>query len=123
MSRWVNVPAVAMWAVAVFVSSTSDETMSSKDAIREVQQPARAGLGAMVSGSSSCTTLVGHVTKDSEDLLRVGPGTSKGIKARLMVCAHMKDAGRRGVVATLQRIEGGRENPTTTGRNGAQDET
>ena len=74
-------------SVAVFASSASDETMPSKDAIREVQQQARAGLGAMVSGAFSFTTPVGRATKDNEDLFRVGldgrdvlwipPGTSK----------------------------------------------
>ena len=28
------------------------------------------------------------------------------MQTRLMVCAHMKDAGHRGVVATLQRLQG-----------------
>ena len=37
LSRWVNVPAVAARAVAVFASSAPDETMPSKDTIREVQ--------------------------------------------------------------------------------------
>ena len=37
LSRCVNVPAVAVRAVAMFASSAPDETMPSKDAIREVQ--------------------------------------------------------------------------------------
>ena len=83
----VSIPAVDVRAVAVFASSASDETVPSKDAIREVQQQARAGLGAMVSGAFSFTTPVGRATKDNEDLFRVGldgrdvlwipPGTSK----------------------------------------------
>ena len=72
LSRWINVPAVAVRAVAVFASSAPDETMPSKDAICEVQQQARAGLGAMVSSASSFTTLFGRATKDNEDLFRVG---------------------------------------------------
>ena len=72
LSRWVNVPAVAVRAVMVFVISAPDETMPSKDAIREVQQQARACLGAMVSGASSFTTSVGRVTKDNKDLFHVG---------------------------------------------------
>ena len=52
-------------AVAVITSSAPDETWPSKDAIREVQQQARAGLGAMVSGASSFTTPVDRATKDN----------------------------------------------------------
>ena len=44
LSRWVNVPEVAVRTVAAFASSAPDETMPSKDAIHEVQQHARAGL-------------------------------------------------------------------------------
>ena len=90
-----------MRAVAVFASSMPDENVSSKDAIREVQQQARAGLNAMVSGASSFTTPVGRATKDNEDLFRAGldgqdvlwfPEQAKEIQTRLMVYAHMKDA-------------------------------
>ena len=72
LSRWINVPAVAVRTVAVFASSAPDETLPSKDTIREVQQQARAGLGAMASGVSSFTTPVGRATKDIEDLFHVG---------------------------------------------------
>ena len=115
MSQWVNVPAVAVRAVAVFVSSAPDEIMPSKDAIREVQQQAGARLGAMVSDASSFTTPVVRATKDNEDLFHVGldgrdvlriPKQAKEMQTRLMAYAHMKDAGHRGVVATLQRLQG-----------------
>ena len=59
-------------AIAVFASSTPDETMPSKDAICEVQQKARAGLGAVATCASLFTTSVGRATKDNEDLFRVG---------------------------------------------------
>ena len=104
LSRWVNVPAVAVRAVAVFASSAPDETMPSKDAIREVQQQARAALGAMISCASSFTIPVGLATKDNKDLFRVGldgrdvlwiPKQAKKMQTRLIVCAHMKDAGHR----------------------------
>ena len=80
--------------VVVFASGAPDETMSSKNSIREVQQQARAGLSAMVCGVSSLTTPVGHATKDKEDLLRVRlhgrdvlwiPEQAKEIQTRLMV--------------------------------------
>ena len=54
---WVNVPVVAVWAVVVFVSNAPDDTMPSKDAIRGVHQQDRAGLGALMSGASSFTTV------------------------------------------------------------------
>ena len=112
LSRWVNVPAVAVRAVAVFTSSAPEETMSLKDAIREVQQQARAGLGAKVSGAS---TPVDRATNDNEDFFRLRldgrdvkwiPEQTTEMQARLMVCPHMKDAGYKGVVATLQPLQG-----------------
>ena len=115
LSRWVNVPAVAVRAVAVFASSAPHETMPTKDAVREVQQQPRAGLSTTVSGASSFTTTVGHATKDNEDLVRVGPHgrdvlwiseQAKEMQTRLMVCVHVKDAGHQGVVVTLQRLQG-----------------
>ena len=65
LSRWVNVPAVTVWGVAVLTDSAPDKTMPSKDAIREVLQQARAGSSAMVSGASSFTTPVARATKDN----------------------------------------------------------
>ena len=32
------------------------------------------------------------------------PAQARDLQVRLMVCAHMKDAGHRGAVATLQRL-------------------
>ena len=69
----------------------------------------------MVSGASSFTTPVGRATKSNEGLFRVGldgrdvlwiPEQAKEMLTQLMVCAHMKDAGHLGVVATLQRLQG-----------------
>ena len=63
---------MAVWAVAVFTNSARDDTMPSKDAIRDVQQQAGAVLSVMVSGASSFTIPVGRSTKDSKNLFRVG---------------------------------------------------
>ena len=69
----------------------------------------------MVSGASSFTTPVGRATKDNDDLFHVGldgrdvlwiSEQAKEMKTRLMVCAHIKDAGHRRIVATLQRLQG-----------------
>ena len=55
----------------------------------------------------------GQVTLDDEGLFRPQvneravflwvPGGAKKLQVRLMVCAHMKEAGHRGAVATLKR--------------------
>ena len=114
LSLWVNVWAMAGRAVAVFVGSALDDTMPSKDSIHEVQQQARAGLGAMVSGAF--TTPVGRATKDNEeDLFGVGldgrdvlwiPEQTKG-NADAAHDVHSHE-GRwvPGVVTTLQRLQG-----------------
>ena len=72
LSRWAYVLAVALRAVAAFVSSAPDDIIPSKSALREVQQQARAGLSAKISGAFSFTTSVGSATKDNEELFRVG---------------------------------------------------
>ena len=68
----------------------------------------------MVSCASSLTTPVCRATKDNKDLFRVGldgrdvlwiPEQAKKIQTRLIVCAHMKDAGHWGVVAPLQQLQ------------------
>ena len=66
-----------MRAVAVFASSAPDEIMSSNDAFREVQQQARAGLGAMFSGASSFASPVGRAMRDNQDLFLGGAGWSR----------------------------------------------
>ena len=105
-----------MPAVALFASSAPDEVMPSEDAIREVQQQARAGLSAiMVSCAFSFTNPVDRATKDNEDLFRMGlygrnvlwiPEQAKEMQTRVMVCAYIKDVGHRGVVTTLQWLQG-----------------
>ena len=99
----------------MFASSAPDETMPSKDAVREDSRKARTGLSAMISGASSFTIPVGRATKDNEDLFRVGldgrdvlwmPEQAEEMQTRFMVCAHMKDAGHREIVETLQRLQG-----------------
>ena len=149
---------MTVWAIAVLVGSAPCETMPYKDAFPEVQQQARAGLSTIVNGVSSFTTPVGRTMKDNADLFRVGldgrdvlwiPEQAKEIQTRRMVCAHMKEAGHGGIVATLQRLQGyccwfhkeanviefvkqclhcmdskaGKGNSATTGRDGAREET
>ncbi|CAN0065761.1 unnamed protein product [Sphacelaria rigidula] len=109
LSRWVNVPAVSVRAIAIFASGEPDETLPSKAAVREAQEQAREGLGGMVDGAETFTAAVGYVFKDGEGLFRVYVAgrdvlwispAARELQTRLMVCAHMKGAGLRGVVAT-----------------------
>ena len=72
VSWWVNVLVVAVPAIAALVSSAPDETKPSNNTSCELQQQARTGLSAMVSGASSFITPVGHVTKDKENVFSVG---------------------------------------------------
>ena len=72
LPRWINVPAVAVRAIAVFASSVPDETLPSEDTMRQVQLQQQVGLDAMVSGASSFTTPANRAMKDYEDLFCVG---------------------------------------------------
>ena len=58
-------------SVLTVAARAPGETIPSDDAIHEVQQQARAGLGAMVSGASCSPTPVGRLTNHNEDLFRV----------------------------------------------------
>ena len=49
LSRWIDIPAVALRAVAAFASSAPDDAMPSKDAVLEVEQQTRsAWLAALL---------------------------------------------------------------------------
>ena len=111
LSRWVNVPAVSVRSAAVFMPSAPDSALPSKQAVRAVQHDTRVSLG---DPDASFTDDIGRVVKDDEDLFRVKingrnvlwiPDTARDLQMRLMVCAHMKEAGHRGAAATLQRLQ------------------
>ena len=111
LSRWVNVPAVSVRSAAVFMPSAPDSALPSKQAVRAVQHDTRVSLG---DPDASFTDAIGRVVKDDEDLFRVKingrnvlwiPDTARDLQMRLMVCAHMKEAGHRGAAATLQRLQ------------------
>ena len=81
--------------------------------IRGAQKATRANLGTLGSGATSFMTNAGHVSLDAEGLFWLPvngravlwiPGGAKQLQVRSMVCAHMKEAGHRGVVATLHRL-------------------
>ena len=104
---------MSVCASATYAASEPDETPPSKQAIRDAQHASRANLGTLVAGATSFMTDDGQVTLDAEGLFRLQvngrvvlwiPGGAEELQVRLMVCAHMKEAGRRGGVATLQRL-------------------
>ena len=93
--------------------SELDETLPSKQAIRDAQQASRATLGMLAAAATSFMTDDGQVTLDDEGLFRVQvngravvwiPVGTKKLQVRLIVCAHMKEAGHRGAVDILQKL-------------------
>ena len=111
LSRWVTLPALPVRAVAVFAPCPPDDSMPSKQVVRQAQQKARdAASGAL----QAFDVAVGRAVLDDEGLFRVSvrgrnvlwiPDSDKPLQLRLMICAHMRDAGHRGVAATLVRLQ------------------
>ena len=98
-------------AVAVFAPCDPDDSMPSKDVVRQAQRKARAADGADVPAFDA---VVGRAVLDDEGLFRVLvrgrnvlwiPDSDQQLQVRLMICAHMRDAGHRGVAATLVRLQ------------------
>ena len=113
LSRWVTAPSVSVRVSAVYAASEPDETLPFKQVIQDAQQASRANLGTLAAGATSFMTDDMQATLDDEGIVRLHvngrallwiPGGAKQLQARLMVCAHMKEAGHRGAVATLQRL-------------------
>jgi len=114
LSRWVQEPIVNVRASAVYMPSEPDVTMPSKQVVKQAQEASRANLGALAGPAKSFMDKTGFVAKDEEGLFRVTvdgrsvlwiPEKAKDLQTRPMVCAHMKEAGHRGSVATLQRLQ------------------
>ena len=68
---------------------------------------------ALARGQVEVATPLGTVTRGEDRLYRVSyqgrmvlwvPEEERELQARLMVCAHMQDAGHRGVTATTHRL-------------------
>ena len=108
LSRWVTVPSVSARAPVAYAAIEPDETPPSKQAIRDAQKASRANLGTLAAGGTSFMTDDGRVTLDAEGLFQLQvngravlwiPGGAEELQVRLMVCAHMKEAGHRNAVA------------------------
>ena len=100
-----------MRAVAVFSPCDQDDSLPSKAVVRQAQQKALATDGTEVKSFESA---VGLAVLDDEGLFRIHacgrhvlwiPDSDKQLQVRLMICAHMRDAGHRGVAATLVRLQ------------------
>ena len=71
LSQWVTVPSVSVRATAVYAASAPDETLSSKQVIRDAQQASRANLGTLASGATSFMTNIGQVRLDAKGIFRL----------------------------------------------------
>ena len=87
---------------------TGSDNILTKEDVRGVQAAA-AGDGPTLD------TALGVATLDSEGLCRVEyhghrviwvPAEAESLKTRLLVCAHLKGAGHRGVGATMAGLNG-----------------
>ena len=104
-------------AVAVFGPCDQDDSIPSKAVVRQAQHKALATDGTEV---QSFESPVGLAVLDDEGLLCIHArcrhvfwnlDSDKQLQVRLMmqvrlmICAHMRDAGHRGVAATLVRLQ------------------
>ena len=108
LSEGVIVPALPVRDVAVFNPRDQDDSMPSKAVVRQAQALATDGTEV-----HSFESAVGLAVLDDEGLFRIHargrhvlwiPDSDKQLQVRLMICAHMRDAGYRGVAATLVRL-------------------
>ena len=108
LSEGVIVPALPVRDVAVFNPRDQDDSMPSKAVVRQAQALATDGTEV-----HSFESAVGLTVLDDEGLFRIHargrhvlwiPDSDKQLQVRLMICAHMRDAGYRGVAATLVRL-------------------
>ena len=110
LSRWVKVPTVPVRSVAVYSPCNADDSLPSVDVIRASQRKAVAHVGGDIRVfASPC----GQATLAEDGLFRVRvgsrdvlwiPSDDKALQVRLMVCAHMRSAGHRGVAPTVFRL-------------------
>ncbi|MEP0580138.1 MAG: reverse transcriptase domain-containing protein [Marinobacter sp.] len=111
LSRWVKVPTVPVRSVAVHSPCNADDSLPALDVIRASQQRSVARIGV---GVHEFSTTFGQATLADDGLFRVRVGVRDvlwippddlALQTRLMVCAHMRSAGHRGVAPTLFRLK------------------
>ena len=92
--------------VDVVAPPTGDYQMPSKSEIKDRQD-------AVACGQVEVATSLGTMTRGEDEVYRVSyqermvlwvSGEERELQARLMVCAHMQDAGHRGVRSTTRRL-------------------
>ena len=113
LSRWVKVPVVPVRSVAVHCPCDADDSLPSLDVIRASQKKAVANRGADIRSFSTTfgpAALGGdglfRVHVGERDVLWILPPDDKDLQVRLMVCAHMRSAGHRGVAPNSFSSEG-----------------
>ena len=96
--------------MAVFGPCESDDSMPSKSVVRQAQQKE---LGADDANVQYFESDIGNVIPDNEGLFRAHvrgryvlsiQSSDKPLQIRLIICAHVRDAGHRGVAATLVHL-------------------
>ena len=110
LSRWrvldLEGPLVRANGIAVVAPPTGDYQMPSKGEIKDRQD-------AVARGQVEVATPLGTVARGEDVLYRVSyqgrmvvwvPEEERELQARLMVCAHMQDAGHHGLRATTHRL-------------------
>ncbi|CAM9790553.1 unnamed protein product, partial [Sphacelaria rigidula] len=111
LPRWVYIPTLPARAVAVYGPCAPDDWMPSKSVVRQAQ---RKDLGAEDADVQSFESNVGTAILDIEGMFYVHVrgrnvlwilSSDKQLQVRLIICAHMRDAGHRGVAATLVRLQ------------------
>ena len=99
-------PLVRANIIAIVAPPTGDYHMQSKSEIKDRQD-------AVACDQVEVVTPLGTVTRGKDGVYRVSyqgrmilwvPDEERELQARLMVCAHMQDAGHRGVRATTHRL-------------------
>ena len=99
-------PLVRANVIAVVAPPADDYQIQSKGEIKDRQD-------AVVRGQVEVATPLATVSHGEDGLYRVSyqgrmvlliPEMERELQARLMVCAHMQDAGNRGVKATTHRL-------------------
>lgn len=111
LSRWVKIPTVPVRSVAVHSPCNADDSLPSVDVIRASQLKSVARLGV---GVREFSTTFGQAILADDGLFRVRigvrdvlwiPPDDLALQTRLLVCAHMRSAGHRGVAPTLFRLK------------------
>lgn len=114
LSRWVNVPAVKVRAVAMFAPTEPDDNIPSKEVVRRVRQSARGKARTRAHVAAIFMAPHGKAVEDGDGVFRIEvkgrgimwiTGDAEELQQRLVVSAHIQGTGHRGTATTLQRAQ------------------